>query len=107
MSVPTYYVRLLADSSFDRNTCRNVRLFIYGSVLLLADTFTEFSACTGHTILERYGMSETAILTSNPYHGERRGDTVGLPLPGVSLCLMRCDQAGHSTVCGADEIGDI
>ena len=107
MGVPTYYVRLLADSSFDRETCRNVRLFISGSAPLLADTFSEFSARTGHTILERYGMSETAMLTSNPYDGERRGGTVGMPLPGVSLRLMRSDEAGHSTVCGADEIGDI
>jgi malonyl-CoA/methylmalonyl-CoA synthetase len=66
MGVPTYYVRLLAHSGFERGTCRNIRLFVSGSAPLLADTFAEFIARTGHTILERYGMSETAMLTSNP-----------------------------------------
>ncbi|SFH81230.1 malonyl-CoA/methylmalonyl-CoA synthetase [Collimonas sp. OK307] len=107
MGVPTYYVRLLANSGFDRNTCRNIRLFVSGSAPLLTDTFAEFIARTGHTILERYGMSETAMLTSNPYASERRGGTVGLPLPGVSLRLMTTDGNGDDVVCGTDQIGEI
>ncbi|WP_211455331.1 malonate--CoA ligase [Collimonas antrihumi] len=107
MGVPTYYVRLLTHNGFDRDTCRNIRLFVSGSAPLLADTFAEFIARTGHTILERYGMSETAMLTSNPYAGERRGGTVGLPLPGVSLRLMTTDSNGDDVACGTDDIGDI
>jgi malonyl-CoA/methylmalonyl-CoA synthetase len=85
MGVPTLYVRLLADPGFNREACRNMRLFISGSAPLLIETFNEFRMRSGHTILERYGMSETIMLTSNPYDGERRGGTVGFPLPGVSL----------------------
>jgi malonyl-CoA/methylmalonyl-CoA synthetase len=88
MGVPTLYVRLLGEPGLTRETCRNMRLFISGSAPLLLDTFVRFRERTGHTILERYGMSETAMLTSNPYDpadGERRGGTVGFPLPGVRL----------------------
>ncbi len=88
MGVPTLYVRLLAEPGLSRESCRNMRLFIAGSAPLLIETFREFQQRTGHTILERYGMSETAMLTSNPYRsedGERRGGTVGFPLPGVGL----------------------
>ena len=88
MGVPTLYVRLLAEPSFTREACRSMRLFISGSAPLLIETFNEFRERTGHTILERYGMSETVMLTSNPYDardGERRGGTVGYPLPGVSV----------------------
>ena len=86
MGVPTLYVRLLAEPGLTVDTCRNMRLFIAGSAPLLVETFHEWQARTGHTILERYGMSETAMLTSNPYQGgERRGGTVGFALPGVSL----------------------
>ena len=89
MGVPTLYVRLLAEPGLDREACRNMRLFIAGSAPLLIETFTEWQQRTGHTILERYGMSETAMLTSNPYQGHqgdgRRGGTVGFALPGVSL----------------------
>jgi malonyl-CoA/methylmalonyl-CoA synthetase len=87
MGVPTLYVRLLAEPSFTRQTCRLMRLFISGSAPLLTDTFNAFRERSGHTILERYGMSETVMLTSNPYRPEsaRRGGTVGLPLPGVGL----------------------
>src|SRR5690606_13799078 len=67
MGVPTYYVRLLTDARFTRELCANMRLFVSGSAPLLADTFTAFRERTGHTILERYGMSETVMLTSNPY----------------------------------------
>jgi malonyl-CoA/methylmalonyl-CoA synthetase len=111
MGVPTYYVRLLASRKFDRNTCRNIRLFVSGSAPLLADTFAEFAERTGHTILERYGMSETAMLTSNPYAHERRSGTVGLPLPGVSVRLIKsngdADSTASSTACVAAEIGEI
>jgi malonyl-CoA/methylmalonyl-CoA synthetase len=89
MGVPTLYGRLLAEPGLNLEACRNMRLFIAGSAPLLIETFTEWQQRTGHTILERYGMSETAMLTSNPYQGHqgdgRRGGTVGFALPGVSL----------------------
>ena len=103
MGVPTYYVRLLAEPSLDRGVCANVRLFISGSAPLLSDTFSEFQTRTSHTILERYGMSETVMLTSNPYEGERIGSTVGLPLPGVSVRVVKSD----NSPCATNEIGDI
>ena len=93
MGVPTLYVRLLAEPSFTREACRRVRVFISGSAPLLLDTFEQFEKRTGHTILERYGMSETAMLTSNPYDGERRGGTVGFPLPEVGLRVVGPDGA--------------
>jgi malonyl-CoA/methylmalonyl-CoA synthetase len=85
MGVPTLYVRLLAEPGLTREACRNMRLFVAGSAPLLIETFKAWQERTGHTILERYGMSETAMLTSNPYDGERRGGTVGFALPGVTL----------------------
>jgi malonyl-CoA/methylmalonyl-CoA synthetase len=88
MGVPTLYTRMLAEPALDRAACRNMRLFISGSAPLLIETFTAWQERTGHTILERYGMSETIMLTSNPYDsrdGERRGGTVGFPLPGVGV----------------------
>jgi malonyl-CoA/methylmalonyl-CoA synthetase len=87
MGVPTQYVRMLAEPSLTPESCRRMRLFVSGSAPLLAETFDEWRARTGHTILERYGMSETLMLTSNPYRPEsaRRAGTVGLPLPGVGL----------------------
>ncbi|MBC2769878.1 AMP-binding protein [Pusillimonas minor] len=91
MGVPTFYVRLLADARFSRDICRSMRLFISGSAPLLTDTFESFQTRTGHTILERYGMSETVMLTSNPYlaaEGPRLGGTVGKPLPGVSVRVV-------------------
>lgn len=88
MGVPTLYVRLLAEEGLTREACRNMRLFVAGSAPLLIETFKAWQERTGHTILERYGMSETAMLTSNPYDGERRGGTVGFALPGVSLRVM-------------------
>ena len=107
MGVPTLYVRLLAEPGLTREACRNMRLFIAGSAPLLIETFNEWKERTGHTILERYGMSETAMLTSNPYeepHGdERRGGTVGFPLPGVSL---RVRGEGHESL-PEGEIGGI
>ncbi|HVY82578.1 MAG TPA: malonyl-CoA synthase [Steroidobacteraceae bacterium] len=106
MGVPTMYVRLLCEPGFGRDACRNMRLFISGSAPLLMETFNEFRERSGHIILERYGMSETVMLTSNPYHakdGERRGGTVGFPLPGVSLRIT--DDKGQP--CRTDEIGGI
>jgi malonyl-CoA/methylmalonyl-CoA synthetase len=88
MGVPTFYVRLLGEREFDQTHCRNVRLFVSGSAPLLPETFSEFKARTGHTILERYGMTETGMLTSNPLNGERKGGTVGPPLPGVSVRVV-------------------
>lgn len=89
MGVPTYYVRLLAEAAFTRERCAQIRLFVSGSAPLLTDTAHAFLERTGHTILERYGMSETGMLTSNPYHGTRIGGTVGLPLPGVSVRVVQ------------------
>jgi len=85
MGVPTFYTRLLADKSFTADLTHAMRLFISGSAPLLADTHKRFEARTGHRILERYGMTETNMNTSNPYEGERRPGTVGFPLPGVEL----------------------
>ena len=103
MGVPTLYVRLLNEPGLDKNAVRNMRLFVAGSAPLLIETFNEWQTRTGHTILERYGMSETAMLTSNPYQGERRGGTVGFALPGVTLRVQ--DEGGQSL--GIDEIGGI
>ncbi|MAK55878.1 MAG: malonyl-CoA synthase [Pusillimonas sp.] len=91
MGVPTYYVRLLAQPEFGHAHCKNMRLFISGSAPLLQETFDNFRQRTGHTILERYGMSETVMLTSNPYdskEGPRLGGTVGRPLPGVAVRVV-------------------
>jgi malonyl-CoA/methylmalonyl-CoA synthetase len=85
MGVPTFYVRLLGEAGLTKDAVRGMRLFVSGSAPLLLDTFSEWQARTGHTILERYGMSEAGMITSNPYDGERRGGTVGFPLPGVEL----------------------
>jgi malonyl-CoA/methylmalonyl-CoA synthetase len=111
MGVPTLYVRLLAEPGLDKQVVRNMRLFIAGSAPLLIETFTEWQSRTGHTILERYGMSETAMLTSNPYaadgryggQSQRRDGTVGFPLPGVQLRVQ--DDAGKDLPVG--EIGGI
>ncbi len=85
MGVPTHYTRLLADPRFTREATSSVRLFTSGSAPMLPSTHAEFRERTGKTILERYGMTETCILTSNPLDGERRTGTVGLPLPGVGV----------------------
>jgi malonyl-CoA/methylmalonyl-CoA synthetase len=103
MGVPTYYVRLLSDPALDHDVCKNIRLFVSGSAPLLTETFETFIEKTGHTILERYGMSETAMLTSNPYQGPRKAGTVGPALPGVSVRVMNQE----AQLCGTDEIGDI
>ncbi|MET0964470.1 MAG: malonyl-CoA synthase [Noviherbaspirillum sp.] len=103
MGVPTYYTRLLDEPTFNRKACANMRLFVSGSAPLLSATFTDFRERSGHTILERYGMSETAMLSSNPYEGQRRAGSVGMPLPGVSMRTV--DQDGKP--CAAEAIGGI
>ena len=103
MGVPTYYVRLLSDPQFERPTCEKIRLFVSGSAPLLTETFDDFKQRTGHTILERYGMSETGMLTSNPFEGNRKAGTVGPALPGVSVRIVTT----QGTTCAIDEIGDI
>ncbi|MDE4145571.1 MAG: malonyl-CoA synthase [Pseudophaeobacter sp. bin_em_oilr2.035] len=92
MGVPTFYTRLLADPRLTRERAENMRLFISGSAPLLVDTHEEWEARTGHRILERYGMTETNMSTSNPYEGERRAGTVGFPLPGVEARIMAGDK---------------
>jgi len=84
MGVPTFYTRLLERPSLG-DGARHMRLFISGSAPLLAETHWRWHEKTGHVILERYGMTETSMNTSNPYEGERRAGTVGFPLPGVEL----------------------
>ena len=111
MGVPTLYVRMLAEAALTREACRGMRLFISGSAPLLLDTFAQWQQRSGHTILERYGMSETIMLTSNPYRAdpryqnqsERRGGTVGFPLPGVQLRV----QGENGRELPAGEIGGI
>jgi malonyl-CoA/methylmalonyl-CoA synthetase len=103
MGVPTFYTRLLALPSFGAGDCRSVRLFVSGSAPLLPETFDEFRKRSGHTILERYGMTETGMITSNPLAGERIGGTVGPPLPGVSVRVVGAD----GTPCAAGEVGGV
>ncbi|CDX51611.1 Malonyl-CoA synthase [Mesorhizobium plurifarium] len=88
MGVPTFYTRLLDDPRFNRRLVGHMRLFISGSAPLLATTHAACERRTGHRILERYGMTETGMNTSNPYEGERRAGTVGFPLPGVELRIV-------------------
>jgi len=85
MGVPTFYTRLLSRPDFDRTLVGHMRLFVSGSAPLSGETHRAFEARTGHAILERYGMTETNMNTSNPYEGARRAGTVGFPLPGVAL----------------------
>ncbi|QIL69647.1 malonyl-CoA synthase [Diaphorobacter sp. HDW4B] len=111
MGVPTLYVRMLAEPALTKQQASHMRLFIAGSAPLLIETFKEWQDRTGFTILERYGMSETIMLTSNPYaadarfgnQDERRGSTVGFPLPDVGLRVV--DDAGKELPKG--EIGNI
>ena len=88
MGVPTFYTRLLSLPSFGANDCRSIRLFVSGSAPLLPETFAEFRRRTGQAILERYGMTETGMNTSNPLDGERIGGTVGPALPGISVRVV-------------------
>ncbi len=106
MGVPTLYVRMLAEPGLTRQACASMRLFVAGSAPLQVETFDAWQARTGHTILERYGMSETLMLASNPFHardGERRRGTVGRALPGVQLRVH--DDKGQPVRTG--EIGGI
>jgi malonyl-CoA/methylmalonyl-CoA synthetase len=88
MGIPTFYTRLLNEPEFDAERCAGMRLFISGSAPLRTDTHHEFEARTSHRILERYGMTETSMLSSNPLHGERRAGSVGPALPGVSIRVV-------------------
>jgi malonyl-CoA/methylmalonyl-CoA synthetase len=104
MGVPTFYVRLLQGERLDRKAVAGMRLFISGSAPLLAETHRAFQECTGHAILERYGMTETNMNTSNPYDGPRIAGTVGFPLPGVSV---RVTDPETGAPLGPDETGMI
>lgn len=99
MGVPTYYTRLLSEPAFGEDSCANMRLFVSGSAPLLAETFEQFHARTGYTIIERYGMTETNMNTSNPLDGERRAGTVGPALPGVDVRVV--DSDGKSLEAGS------
>ena len=103
MGVPTFYARFLDDPRFTAASTAHMRLFISGSAPLLTEIHSRFEARTGHRILERYGMTETNMNTSNPYEGDRRAGSVGLPLPGVEVRI--CDADGHALPQG--EIGEV
>ena len=104
MGVPTFYTRLLDEPRLNRELVQHMRLFISGSAPLLAETHLAFEERTGHRILERYGMTETNMITSNPYEAERRAGTVGHPLPGVEV---RITDPETTTPTPAGEIGMI
>lgn len=103
MGVPTFYTRLLDDPRLSKESTKNMRLFISGSAPLLAETHDRWTEQTGHKILERYGMTETNMNTSNPYDGARKPGTVGLPLPGVEVKIV--DENGRAL--GDGQIGSI
>jgi malonyl-CoA/methylmalonyl-CoA synthetase len=103
MGVPTFYTRLLEQDALTREAAAPMRLFVSGSAPLLAETHVEFERRTGHRILERYGMTETGMLTSNPLHGERRAGSVGPALPGTELRIV--DDEGRD--CKQGEIGHV
>ena len=102
MGVPTFYTRLLSDGRFTKNLTKHMRLFVSGSAPLLSETHRAFETRTGHRILERYGMTETTMNTSNPYDGERRAGTVGFPLPGVEA---RITDEKTGAILKSNEIG--
>lgn len=104
MGVPTFYVRLLKHEKLDRAHTSNMRLFISGSAPLLSETHEQWQQKTGHAILERYGMTETNMNTSNPYDGERRAGTVGYPLPGVEVRIMRDGEVQPQGEIGSIEV---
>ncbi len=101
MGVPTHYARLLERDDFDADLCAGMRLFTAGSAPLLTSTHRDFEARTRHRILERYGMTEAGMITSNPYDGERLPGTVGYPLPGISVRITNAE----GRVLGPDEVG--
>lgn len=102
MGVPTFYTRLLQQPGLNESAAAGMRLFVSGSAPLLAETHQEWVERTGHAILERYGMTETNMNTSNPYDGERRAGTVGFPLPGVEV---RVADAETGRLVARDEVG--
>ena len=101
MGVPTFYTRLLAETAFTSEVSKNIRLFVSGSAPMLAETHVQFTERTGHKILERYGMTEGGMITSNPYDGDRVPGTVGPALPDVEVRI--CNKEG--TPVAAGEIG--
>src|SRR5690242_6130118 len=103
MGVPTFYTRLLAQPGFTREATRNTRLFVSGSAPLLPETFDAFHERTGQPILERYGMTETGMIASNPLDGARAAGTVGRPLSGISVRVVDADQ----NPCPSGAIGDV
>jgi malonyl-CoA/methylmalonyl-CoA synthetase len=103
MGVPTFYTRMLDVAGFGRNDCKAMRLFISGSAPLRAETHREFAARTGQEILERYGMTETGMNSSNPLRGERRPGSVGRPLPGVEIRVVDADDR----TLAPNEVGEI
>ncbi len=105
MGVPTFYTRLLANPAFTREASAHMRVFISGSAPLLESTFAEFEARTGQRILERYGMSEAVIITSNPLDGERIAGSVGYPLPGVELRIGGGEATGVIEIRGPSVFG--
>ncbi len=105
MGVPTFYTRLLANSNFTRQRAAHMRLFICGSAPLLESTFVEFEERTGMRILERYGMSEAVIITTNPLVGERIPGSVGYPLPGVDLRIGASEETGVIEIRGPSVFG--
>ena len=103
MGVPTYYTRLIKNKGLNSKVTQNLRIFISGSAPLLEETFMDFNSITGHEILERYGMTETNIISSNPINGKRKSGTVGLPLAGQQVRIANNDDKPV----GEDEIGNI
>ncbi|RUR33109.1 malonate--CoA ligase [Vreelandella nanhaiensis] len=99
MGVPTFYTRLVQDERLTPEVTAHMRLFISGSAPLTSETHEAFEAKTGHAILERYGMTETNMNISNPYQGERRAGTVGMPLPGVDIRITD-RESGHEVAEG-------
>ena len=107
MGVPTFYTRLLDHPGFTRELVQHMRLFTSGSAPMLAETHARFSERTGHAILERYGMTETQMNTSNPYDGARRPGTVGLPLPDVEVRIADPEAANAPRVLPTGDVGMI
>lgn len=105
MGVPTFYTRLLSNPDFTRAAAAHMRLFVCGSAPLLPTTFAEFEARTGLRILERYGMSEAVIITTNPLDGERIAGSVGYPLPGVDLRIGGGEETGVIEIRGPSVFG--
>jgi len=103
MGVPTFYARLLREHTFTPDACRNVRVFISGSAPLLPEVFDAFRERTGQPILERYGMTETGMITSNPLDGVRAAGTVGRPLNGVSVRIV----GEREEPCGPGVVGSV